>query len=381
MNAIFYKRLLNLNNLLKQKSFFLFGPRATGKSFLVADQLPEKKVYDLLQPQTFNRLARSPDLIEEELTAEDTLIVIDEIQKLPHLLDLVHRLIEKKKIKFLLTGSSARKLRRGGANLLAGRAWQASLFPLVSAEIEDFNLERYLNRGGLPTIYPSINYLEELDAYTSLYLREEILAESLIRNIENFSRFIDILALSNGQEMNYESLGGDCGVSGRVVRSYLEILEDTLLGFQLPGFTLTKKRKAISRSKFYFFDIGVTNTLAKRGEVFAKSKLFGDCFEHFIILEIRAYLSYYRKKEELSYWRSVSQFEVDCIVGNRLAIEVKSTDLVQSKNLKGLKVLKEEGLIERYILVSLDPTYRKVDSIEVYPWKQFLHELWEGKLV
>jgi uncharacterized protein len=377
-----YQRFLKLPDLIEKKSFFLFGPRATGKTTLIKTQLKGAKIYDLLDAEIYNRLLRRPKILEEEIEDLKQIIVIDEVQKLPHILDEVHRLIAEKNVRFLLTGSSARKLKRGGANLLAGRAWEAQLFSLSSIEIKNFDLLRYLNRGGLPQVYHSNDYQEELNSYVHTYLREEIQAEAVTRNVQAFAEFLDTIALSNGQEINYQSLASDCQVSTSTLKNYLQILTDTLLGFHLPGFSKTKKRKAINRSKFYLFDVGVTNQLCQRGEIKPKSELFGSAFEHFIITEMRSALSYFRSQKKMSYWRSTSQFEVDLLVGQDLAIEIKSTDLVQDKHLKGLRALKEEGLFKNYLVVSLDPSQRKTsDGIEVLPWQVFLKRLWEKKLL
>jgi uncharacterized protein len=238
-------------------------------------------------------------------------------------------LIEEKGIRFLLTGSSARKLKHGGSNLLAGRAWSASLFPLTSQEINNFDLMKCLNYGSLPQVYTSDDPLEELESYVGTYLQEEIKAEAVTRNIHAFSEFLDIIALASGDEVNYESLASDCQVSPQTLKNYIQILDDTLLGFTLPAFTKTKKRKSISRAKFYLFDVGVTNFLSNRSQIKMKSKEFGDVFEHFLILEIRAYISYTRNKLKIYYWRSTSQFEVDLTLGSSWAIEIKSTKEVQ----------------------------------------------------
>lgn len=374
-----YKRLLSLPSLLKKKSFFLFGARAVGKTTLIHQSLKRAKVYDLLHTPTFIRLVKNPSLLEEENTGKQ-LIVIDEIQKLPPLLDEVHRLIYKG-FRFLLTGSSARKLKRSHANLLAGRAWQAFLFPLCSREIRNFHLIQYLNRGGLPSIYNNPDYQEELNAYTHLYLKEEIQQESLTRKLSAFSEFLDVVALSNGQEINYQKLASDLQVSPKTVKTHIEVLNDTLLGFYLPAHTKTKKRKAIMRSKYYLFDIGVTNTLCSRGIIQEKSDLFGKVFEHFIILEVRAYLSYHRKPQPIAYWRSTSQQEVDLVVGNQAAIEIKASDLIQDRHLKGLRAFKEEGAVQKYFMVSLDKEKRKTkDGIHILPWPVFLNQLWKGRI-
>ncbi len=383
-----YERYLNLPKLLKNKSFFLFGARSTGKTTLIKAQLPKAKIYDLLDSEIFSTLLKRPKVIEEQLLdthkvdqLKNQIIVIDEVQKLPTVLDEVHRLIEKYKVTFLLTGSSARKIKRGGVNLLAGRAWQAELFPLITAEINNFDLLAYLNTGGLPQSYNNSFAAEELRSYVSTYLREEVQAEALTRNLSAFASFIDAIALANAREINFDSLASDCGVSPMTLKNYIQILSDTMLGFSLPGFTKTKKRKAISRAKHYLFDIGITNQLYQRGEIKSESELFGNAYEHFIINEVRAWISYSRAYDNLTYWRSTSMFEVDLLIGQKVAIEIKATKLVQDKHLKGLRSLKEEQLIERYIIVSLDREKKTTeDGIVIYPWEMFLKDLWSGKI-
>jgi len=374
-----YKRQLRLEELLRLKSFFLFGPRATGKSTLIKAQLPNAQVFDLLDRSTFRRLLSDPSLIGQ--SAGEGPIVIDEIQKIPTLLDEVHRQIETYHRTFLLTGSSARKLRRGAANLLGGRAWTAELMPLTYAEITDFELNRYLTRGGLPVAYQSAHWFEELDAYVGNYLQDEILAESLTRNIEAFSEFLTLAAKSNGQEVNLQSFASDCGISQNTIKNYFQILTDTLIGFSLPAFTKTTRRKAITREKYYLFDVGVRNRLCDVTSVTPKTDSFGLAFEHFIIMELRAYNSYFRRKLKLQYWRSTSQFEVDLVIDDKMAIEIKGVSQVMDKHLKGLRALKEEGKFASYCVVSCDPDIRKTaDGIEIYPWSEFLNQLWLGKL-
>lgn len=376
------ERFLRLDELVTRKSFFLFGPRATGKTTLIEHQLPQARLYDLLDSITFSRLLKKPGLIEEENRDLPTLIVIDEIQKLPSLLDEVHRLIQKHHWSFLLTGSSARKLKRGATNLLAGRAWVANLFPLTSREIPEFELIRYLNCGGLPPVYLGSEPEEELASYVALYLKEEIQAESLTRNLPAFSAFLDAIALSNGEEINMEGFASDCGVSPATVKNYIQILEDTLIGFPLTGFRKTKKRKAISRIKHYLFDVGIVNHLCQRGLIKPKSELFGKAFEHFLIQEVRAFLAYRRISLPMHYWRSTSQFEVDLVLGQKLALEIKSTSLISDKHLRGIRALKEEGLVEQYAVVSLDEEPRTTgDGIHIYPWKVFLKRLWDNQVV
>lgn len=377
-----YSRRLHLPELLARKSFFLFGPRATGKSTLIREQLGDARVYDLLDHNVLTRLMRQPQLLAEENPDPGRLVVLDEIQKLPSLLDEVHRLIETTGRRFLLTGSSARKLKRGAANLLAGRAWEAALLPLSWCEIDDFDLLTMLNRGGLPAIYPSADYREELESYVNLYLREEIHAESVTRNLPGFTRFLDAIGLSNGNELSYTGLASDVGVPATTLQRYVEILQDTLLCYTLEPFRSTVKRKAITRQKLYLFDIGVTNTLARRGSIEPGSALFGAAFEHFVINELRAHRAYTRHRDALSYWRSTAKHEVDVIVGNRLAIEIKASSQVNDKHLKSLRALKEEGLVREFAVVSTDQNRRVTsDGITIWPWREFLTELWGGALL
>src|SRR3990167_6125953 len=358
-----YTRTLDIANLLKNRSYFLFGPRGVGKSTLIERSLPD------------------PTLISQE-TKTDTLVVIDEVQKLPNLLDEVHRLISKSKQTFLLTGSSARKLRTGGTTLLAGRAFQAWLLPLTSQEIPHFDLLTYLNTTGLPEFYGQSQVHEYLQAYVGTYLQEEIKAEALTRNLSGFIRFLEVVALCNGKEINYANIASDCGVAVRTLEGYFSILDDTLIGFSIQPFLSTVKRKAITRAKYFLFDIGVVNSLARRGRVEFKSELFGRLFEHFIALELRAFLAYRGINLPLQYWRSISHFEVDFILGNKLALEVKGTDLVTDKHLKGIRALKEEGQIENYSVISLDPHERLTDDgISVWPWQSFLKKLWAGEFI
>jgi predicted AAA+ superfamily ATPase len=257
-------------------------------------------IIDLLNSRLYLRLMRSPHDLESIVSAgpktvpnskaHDKIVVIDEIQRVPELLNEVHRLIESKKLTFLLTGSSARKLRRGNANLLAGRLWESRLFPLIRKEIPDFNLDRYLRYGGLPPVYLSEFPDEELDAYVNTYLKEEIMAEGLIRKLPPFSRFLHAAALANGEMINFSRLADDCQVPPSTVTEYVGLLEDTLVDFLLPAWKDSRKRKAISTGKFYFFDIGVTHMLAGTQALDRNSNLYGKSFEQFIAMEIRAYL-------------------------------------------------------------------------------------------
>ena len=377
------ERILDLTELLKKKSFFLFGPRATGKSTLVKQQLLNTAgIIDLLDSRLFLRLSSAPHDLEEIIDARNTnLVVIDEIQRIPELLNEVHRLIEDRKMRFLLTGSSARKLKRGNANLLAGRVWEAGLYPLTWKEIPEFNLERYLLYGGLPVVYLSEYPEEELDAYVNTYLKEEVMAEGLIRNLPPFARFLKSMALANGEVINFTKLGNDCQVASSTVREYISLLEDTLIGFLLPAWIESKKRKAIKSGKFYFFDPGVTHTLSGTQVLDRNSDLYDKSFEQFIGMEIRAYLGYRRIKLSLSYWRSTHGHEVDFLIGDKVAVEVKSSKRVTSTDIKGLKALAEEKVFSDFYLVSHDPVETKKGNIQANHWKKFLERLWSDKII
>lgn len=310
------------------------------------------------------------------------MIIIDEIQKIPELLDPIHRLIENKKIIFLLTGSSARKLKRSGVNLLAGRARLQYFFPLTSFEIPDFNLLKYINIGGLPAIYTSKNPYRDLESYIQLYLKEEILNEALTRNVRVFHEFLSCIALSSGEEISYQSMASDLGVSPNTIKNYIEILEDTLVAYTLNAFTKTKKRKAITRGKLFFFDVGISNYLAKKKNLEQGSTEFGKSFEQFLITEIRSYLHYRHLNFSLNYWRSTSSFEVDLIINEKIALEIKTTTRINDNHLKGLRALKEENLLTQFLLVSFEE-YKRItqDNIIIYPWREFLKDLWEDKIL
>ncbi|MFV9646573.1 MAG: ATP-binding protein [Desulfobacterales bacterium] len=376
------QRILNLPNLLSRKSFFLFGPRATGKSTLIKKQLSASAtVIDLLDSRLYLRLLNSPHDLESIIHSDNKsgIVVIDEIQRVPELLNEVHRLIENNRLTFLLTGSSARKLRRGKANLLAGRVWEARLFPLTWKEIPDFNLEKFLRYGGLPPVYLSKYPDEELDAYVNTYLKEEIMAEGLIRKLPPFSRFLHAAALLNGEMINFSKLANDCQVPPSTVTEYVGLLEDTLVGFLLPAWTESRKRKAISTGKFYFFDPGITHTLAGTQTLDRNSDLYGKSFEQFIGMEIRAYLSYKRRKLQFSYWRSTHGYEVDFLIDRETAVEVKASQKISQRDFKGLKALEEEKIFKNYILVSQDPINTRDNNFQALYWKKFLDDLWAGK--
>ena len=378
-----YERVLDLRNLIARRSIFLFGPRQTGKSTLVRLALPEAEYFDLLEADTFRELSARPEYMRQTLRPSSRIVVIDEVQKLPSLLDEVHLLIERnKRLRFVLTGSSARKLKRGGANLLAGRAWVCRLHPLVAAEIPADRLLDRINRGSLPAILDSDEYREDLRAYVGTYLQEEVQAEGLARSIGNFSRFLEVAGLSNGEQINFTAVGSDVGLSPNTIREYYQILEDTLVGHLLPPFQGTTKRKPVATAKFYLFDVGVANALRRTGKIERGSDAYGRALEHLVFLELRSYLDYARSEERLTYWRSRSQFEVDFMIEDRVAVEVKAKPRVNRRDYKGILALSEELDLERRIVVCGESRRRRdEDGVEIVPVASFLKELWSGKLV
>ncbi|MGB4654607.1 MAG: ATP-binding protein [Bacteroidales bacterium] len=375
-------RKINFQDV-ENDSIFLWGARQTGKSTLLKMRFPDVRYIDLLKSDEFARYSRRPALLREELSLlpENELVIIDEIQKIPALLDEVHWLISNHRLRFILSGSSARKLRRSGVNLLGGRAIRKHLYPFVSTEIPEFDLVKACNNGMLPRHYLVENATNRLHAYVGDYLQQEIKAEALTRNLNTFTRFMEVAALSNGEILNYNNIASECGVSAPTVKEYFSILEETLVGYIIPAFTRNVKRRVVQSPKFYYFDVGFANFLLKRSPLSPGSPEFGHAFEHFIIQEIIAYIGYFRPLQNLFYWRTSSGYEVDAIIGNaEVAIEIKSSDEVQSHHTKGLKAFSEEFPDCRLIIVSLDKYARQLNNVEVYPALQFLSMLWNGDI-
>ncbi len=371
-------RIADLDGWLAKKSHFLFGPRQTGKTFLLRRSLPRARVYDLLDTSVYLALSQRPSRLAEELSAGDRLIVIDEIQRLPELLNEVHRLIEDRGVRFLLTGSSARKLRRGGVNLLGGRARTRYLHPLCFRELgEHFDLRRAIERGLLPSIYFSADPAADLKAYCGTYLQQEIVAEGATRNVPAFSRFLQMAALCNATIVNYTNVASDAQVPRTTVYEYFEILKDTLLLHEVPAWRQSKKRKPLVSSKYYFFDVGVVSALQGR-LVKPGTPEFGPAFETWLFHELACYRDYV-SGETVSHWRSASGFEVDFILGDHTAIEVKAKENVSSQELRPLRALAEEKKLRRFLCVSLEPRRRRLEGVTILPVRQFLEDLWGGE--
>ena len=365
----------------EEESVFFFGARQTGKTTLLKKLFPNARYYDLLKSEEFERLSRRPQLLREELQdfPANSLVIIDEIQKLPALLDEVHWLMVNCDLRFLLTGSSARKLRRGGVNLLGGRALVNNFYPLVSAEIPDFDIDRAVNNGMLPRHYLVADASKRLSGYVGLYLQTEIVDQAVVRNLPSFNRFLEVAALTSGEMLVYANVAQDCGVSAVTVRSYFDILTDTLFGYVIPAYTKKVKRKLIQAPKFYLFDVGVANYLMHRSHLKQGSPEYGHAFEHLIIQEIMAYLGYQGRQGELSYWRTGTGVEIDAVLGDAaVGIEIKSTNEVKDNQLKGLRSFGQDYPDARLIVVSNDMYRRRVDNIEIIPVREFLSDLWAG---
>jgi uncharacterized protein len=371
-------RAIDLPGLLSKKSYFLFGPRQTGKSFLIHQTLPDVRLYDLLDSSTYLALSRHPGRIAEEVTERDRIVVIDEVQRLPELLNEVHRLIEARRLRFLLTGSSARKLRGGGVNLLGGRARVQYLHPLTSRELgARFDLTRAAERGLLPSIYFSEEPEADLEAYAGTYLQQEIVAEGATRNIPAFSRFLKVAATCNGTIVNFTNVANDAQVPRTTVYEYFEILRDTLVLHELPAWRKSIKRKPLGSSKYYFFDVGVAAVL--QGRLFRSgTPEFGQALETIVFNELLAHRDYV-SGEPLAYWRSTSGFEVDFLIGDHTAIEVKAKPNISTHELRSLMALAEERKFRSLVCVSLEPRARRVGAISILPCTEFLEALWDQR--
>lgn len=368
MKSPYISRILDLKKLLKKKSHIILGPRQTGKSLLIKTNFPKAKKYNLLLKEDFRRLSFDPTLLRKETSEKDKLIIIDEFQRLPELLDEVHYLIEEYGTHFLLTGSSARKLQSQNINLLGGRARFIYLHPFVYSELkEHFSLERALNYGLIPGIYFSDDPEADLNAYVSTYIEQEIAREGLVRNLTTFTRFLEVAALYNAEQINFTAISNDTQIPRTTIHEYFKILEDTLIGYILPAWQESKKRKPIASSKFYFFDWAIPKHLQEIKNVSKKSEIYGKAFESYIFHELKTYADYSNKK--LHYWRTYQQDEVDFILDNKIAIEVKASENFKNDYIKSLIRLHDESLLEKYILI-----YQGKDLyLKEYPWLEILN--------
>jgi uncharacterized protein len=368
------------------ETFFLWGPRQTGKTTLLRDAYPGSFWVDLLKAEEYRTYVQNPERLRQRLAAASDVrhVVIDEIQKVPQLLDEVHWLEENTSVRFALCGSSARKVKRGAANLLGGRAVRYELHGLTAAEIgAEFDLDRALNHGYLPRLYLSDRPQRLLNAYVADYLKEEIAAEALVRNLPVFSRFLELASLSDTELVNFSTIARDCGVSAPTVKGYFEILEDTLLGRWLPAYTKRPKRRVIGAPKFYFADAGVVNHLARRGTLQRGAELYGKAFENWVFHELTAHNVYRERFAQLSHWRLASGIEVDFIVNDlEVAIEAKATAKVTSDHMKGLRHLAQDHRrVRQRVVVCLEPASRRTeDGVLVLSAADFCKRLATGDL-
>lgn len=383
------ERLLELPKEPKE-SFFLWGPRQAGKSTLLKATYPESKYLDFLKNEECIKYLERPQQLREELLSLNKKeitnpIVIDEVQKVPAILDEVHWLIENLRVKFALCGSSARKLKRGKANLLGGRAVRYEMYGFSAYELQkDFNLTTMLNKGYLPRHYLSSNIKQLLDSYVKDYLKEEIAEEGLSRNLPAFSNFLYSAALSDTEIVNFSNIARDCAVSSPTVKEHFQILVDTLIAKFLPAYIRRPKRRIIQAPKFYFFDVGIVNYLTKRNNIEPKSELFGKAFENWVFHELSVYNSYREKYYDFSYWRLTSGMEVDFIINDmQYAIEAKASEKITDNHLKGLReLIKDHKSVKKRIIVSLETEKRLTsDKIYIYPYQKFINELWSGDLL
>jgi len=384
------ERILKLQEI-KDDSLFLWGSRQTGKSTLLKALFPQARLYDLLKTDVRLSFQLRPALLREEclLLDEGELVIIDEVQKVPALLDEVHWLMENRGLRFILSGSSARKLRRSGANLLGGRALKCTLFPFVSAEIPDFDLNRALNNGMLPRHYLVADPSKRIQSYIGDYLQQEIVEEAIVRQLDAFTRFLQVAALSNTEIVNYTNIAQDCGLSAKTIKEYFAILEETMLGFYLPAYTKVIKRRLIQSPKFYYFDVAIPNHLLNRRRLQPGTDVYGHTLEHFVVQELRAFLSYtFGEDKVMRYWRTLdNKYEVDVLICDvftknvEVAIEVKSTDHVESADTKGLKAFSEEHSEAKLIILSMEDRPRIQNGIEIWPVTLFLQRLWGGKVL
>ncbi len=381
------RRMLNIE-IPQRQSAFLWGPRKTGKSTYLKEMFPQSLLYDFLKTDLALEFTKRPSLLREQVLAKDMAflehpIILDEVQKVPQILNEVHWLIENKGLSFILCGSSARKLMRGKANLLGGRAWRYEMFPLVTAELGDVNLLRVLNHGMIPDHYLRDNYQKSLSGYVRDYLKEEVFAEGLTRNIPAFARFFDAVGYTHGELTNYSNIARDCGVDAKTVKEYYQILIDTLLGRMVEPFKRRQSRQIITKApKFYLFDVGVAGAMTKRSISEERGELFGRAFEHFIFTEIVAHSSYSELDYGINYWRTKAGYEVDFILGEgEVAIEVKGQSSVDNRDLRPLKAFIEEYATKKALVVCNEKEERVVGKIRVIPWRRFLEELWGGRLI
>ncbi len=369
-------------------SFFLFGPRGTGKSTWLKMQFKNALYVDLLSPDLFRLYSARPERLREivEGNPDKKIVIIDEIQKVPVMLDIIHQLIEEKKeTRFILTGSSSRKLKRTGVDLLAGRAILKTLHPFIASELGDtFNVDNALQYGLIPLIISSNKPIESLKAYVSLYLSEEIKMEGLVRNIGDFSRFLEIISFSNASILNTSEIARECGVGRKAAEGYISVLNDLMLSYTLPVFTKKAKRHLISHPKFYFFDTGVFRALRPSGPLDRPQEIEGAALETLVAQNLIAWNAYSENRNKIFFWRTKAGNEVDFILygpDGIWAIEVKQSKYIRPADLKGLKSFKEDYPGAHCILLYRGDEKLKKGDMLCLPCETFLQNLMPGKII
>lgn len=374
-----YNRLINIDPNM-EKSAFLFGPRGTGKTTWIKTHLKDILYFDLLNTELYSDLLANPSRLEKRIPSGfKNFIVIDEVQKIPELLNEVHRLIETYGYKFILTGSSARSLRRKGVNLLAGRALNFTMHPLTCVELgDDFSLEKTLKFGLLPSVYTDADPRHYLESYITSYLREEVLQEGLSRNLGEFARFLETASFSQGNVINLSAVAREAGIDRKVVSSYFDIMDDLLIGYRLPVFTKRAKRRLVAHPKFYIFDAGVYRILRPMGPLDTTEEVDGSVLETVFLAHLRAFNDYYRLGYKLYFWRTSNDVEVDFVAyGERglYAFEIKRKRKIDSSDLRGLQAFAKDYEVAKLYLLYGGDHEEYHDNIHVIPFKNALYQL------
>ena len=383
----YIRRALKIEDLLEESSLFLFGPRMTGKTSYIENELQKKAILSItfLDGDTLDAFRRNPVLLRSMLNGKtEGFVIIDEVQLFPPVLLDIQHIITHSDIQFLLTGSSARKLKKSGSNLLGGRAGIVSMHPLVWKEIKDRNpdLDSIFATGMLPKVFLAKSYQAQLRNYVRGYLDNEIAAEGERRDLGAFSNFLTFAASENTELMNFSNVSRDIGMSADTIKEWYRILVDTFIGYYLRPYRTGSKRIPINTSKFYFFDIGVARTAARMPVPSETMTEYGKMFENYIFMELKAYIDYNMTDDELYFWRTREGYEVDFVIENKVAIEVKTAKNITNKELKGLRAFRDENAVKEYIIVCRELFERITeDGIRIMPWKIFLDRLWNGKII
>ena len=360
-----------------ERSFFLFGPRGTGKTTWLQERFPRANFFDLLLPPIYRELSARPERLADAVAAQPSRVtVVDEVQRVPELLNVVHALIEKyPEARFVLTGSSARELRRGGVDLLGGRASIRTMHPFMAAELTDFRLDSALGRGMVPLVLAADEPADVLDAYTSLYVDQEVRAEGMVRNVGDFARFLEVLSFSHGAVLNVAAVARDAEIQRKTAAGYVELLEDLLLGYRVPVFRKRAKRRAASHPKFYFFDAGVLRSVRPAGPLDRAEEIEGAALEGLVMQHLRAWCAYGAGNSKLFFWRTSARSEVDCVVyGDQglWAFEVKNARKVHSTDLRHLKTFRHDYPGSHVALLHRGDRKLLIDGIHCLPVEQFL---------